>query len=97
MTTNDLTNAAPAIEAKYYELGGKKEFFSEFLMTLGQSIEFDLNEAWVETPIDLVSQWFTGRFKGEKQKITLADSISSIAERNGNLDKTFSHLEKAYL
>jgi hypothetical protein len=97
MTTTDLKNAAAEIEAKFFELGGKKEFFSEFLLTLGQSVEFGLNAEWVTTPLDLVSQWFNGRYAGEKQKTKLADVVSAIHEREGNGDKTYSILDKKFI
>jgi hypothetical protein len=96
MTINDLKNASAEIEAKYYELGGKKELFSEFLLTLGQSIEFELNADWVETPLDLVGQYFNGRFAGEKQRVKLADVVSAIHERTHG-DKTYSTLDKKFI
>jgi len=95
MTTNDLKNAAAEIEAKFYELGGKKEFFSSFLMTLGQSIEFGLNAEWVEIPLDLVSQWFNPRFTGAKEKFSLREVVGKI--NNPDSEKTYSILDKKYI
>ena len=97
MTTTDLKNAVADIEARYYELGGKKELFSEFFSTLQQSIEFELNADYVVTPQDLVGQWFTGRFAGEKQKVKMADVVASIHEKSGAADKTYSILDKKFI
>ena len=96
MTTNDLKNTSAEIEARYYELGGKKELFSEFLLTLEQSVEFELIEEWVETPSDLVGQWFNSRFAGQKQKVKLADVVSAIHERTHG-DKTYSFIDKKFI
>lgn len=96
MTTNDLKNAAAEIEAKYYELGGKKEFFSEFLLCLGQSIEFDLTAEWVTSPLGLVSQWFNPRFAGKKEKVTVADAVNAI-NRTAEGDRAYSILDKKFI
>lgn len=94
MTKQDLKNSQAEVTAKYDELGGIESMLPEFMATLNEAIDFELNES--DEPLELVSQFFNDRYQGVKQKITLADSLAKIAERNEKSGKKWNPVTRAW-
>ena len=61
MTLQDLKNNRDSIIAEYYELGGVQNMLIEFMTTLKQAVEFELNES--EDTSKLVKQFFNSRYQ----------------------------------
>lgn len=94
MTLQNLKDNRDQIIAKYYELDGLETMLNEFMTTLKQAVEFGLNES--EDTMELVQQFFSDRYKGKKEKTSIADVVSAHIQSKENEGKTWNPIKSRF-
>ena len=101
MTIQDLKNNREVILNKMNDLGVKDSMKKEFIKTMVDFVEVDLNES--EDVEELVLQVFTlnseatRKWKGKKPSNSLRETMGKIEEAEGNTFKKWCPLRKEYV